>query len=171
MKGFLKFISKDEVGSAIENDMMNVLEVINRSWCLVDFHAIQIVFEKIEWTNATAEECSCRFFVQHNQFHHLRFVIPAMLHDIVILHGQTSLQVWVCLEHSNKGVTQFFCIHTVELRHRWQVVLSGISVELPVNIHTTLVLRDGIIVQLVVGLGLFNLTSTSQWGHLTDSWM
>ena len=66
------------------------------------------------------------------------------------------------LNYLDKCIAQLLSIYTSHLSNGRQVVLCGVSVELPVNIHATLVLRNRIILQFVVGLGLFLSAGTSQ---------
>ena len=75
------------------------------------------------------------------------------------------------LNYLDECFVQLLSIDTVHLSNRRKVVLCGIAVELPVNIYTTLVLSDRIVVLLVVGFDFFLQTSTSQCSHLADSWM
>ena len=75
------------------------------------------------------------------------------------------------LNYLDECIAQLFSIDTIHLSNRRQVVLCGVAVEFPVNIYTTLVLRDRIVILLVVGFDFFLQTCTGQRSHLADSWM
>ena len=64
-----------KVGCTVEYKVMDILEIPDAGRRLVHLHAVEPIIEEVEWTNTTAEEFRCRFFVKLCQFNYNRLIV------------------------------------------------------------------------------------------------
>ena len=124
----------------------------------IDLQAVEVILERIERTYTPLEEGCVRFMLQISQQNLGRLIIPALLHHLAVMYDEARLDVTVGIHNLAEGFCQFLSIHVLETEDMRDVVLRGVTVHLPVDIHATLVLSQRIILLKDMVVGKVNLS-------------
>ena len=129
---------------------MEVLEEPYSSRRLVDFQAIEVLRENIVRTDTFLEPVGIRFKVERLDDNLIGSSVAALLHDVTILHHQVSLQIRMCCHYGLNGLQQILCCYRGELDDFWDVVLQSFRILLAVDIDTSLIFCQRIVLLFLV---------------------
>ena len=98
-----------------------------------------------------------------------------LLHHVTFGNNQTGFQVAMCINSQAHSFGKTVYVHPLKTIEIWNVILCRVTIHLPVDIYTTLVLRQRIAVLAFVDLELrqaavgFSFTLREHGGNLTNS--
>ena len=133
-------------GHTIKDNMVDIHKQIDSAWSLDNLYTIQVIVEQVKRTDKLLGVCCIWLVGQNDILNDCLGLIASLLLCFTINHSKTSLHIGVCIDDatycSRKATGIFIC----KFVRAWDIVLQSLSVHLPVNINTLLVLRQWIIV-------------------------
>ena len=143
---FLQVGSQEHRRRTVVNRMVDIHEQPYRLSERINLQPVQRVFIQIERADTTLEEGRVRLLRQLllKNFH--RFFIAANLHDVASMLYKARLQVRMGVEHLHQSIVQPLGIAVLKHQNLRNIILCGVTVHLPVEDDTALVLCDRIII-------------------------
>ena len=115
-----------------------------------DVEAIKWLFQQVEGLYTLLEPCAVGHVIQLFDIDLNSCIVVTQLNDIITFDGQTGFHIRMSIGHSDQRLLHLILVDTSEVQQDRNVILQGVRIHHPVNIHTALTFIQWIPFALIV---------------------